>query len=215
MRAYSVPVLPALMIGVLACASAPRAAPPKDAAPLRVADGAMAQALAAGDLDRFARHVDQEAIWGGPAAFLRGRDSVVAAWRRYGVPGGPRLTWAPTDAAISAEGDLGYTVGTYRLEARDHRGAPVAADGRYVTVWRSGRDGIPRALFDLELLTPSTPPEDRRPLAAVTSAGRDLRAEVGTWAGSGGARGTYLVVWRRSPDGVEVPVVESVVPSGR
>lgn len=48
------------------------------------------------------------------------------------------LRWSPIDAGVAASGDLGYTRGTYVLDAVVS-GKAVHDRGKYVTVWR--KDG--------------------------------------------------------------------------
>ncbi|HET9596616.1 MAG TPA: nuclear transport factor 2 family protein [Anaeromyxobacteraceae bacterium] len=180
------------------------------AAPLREADLAMSRAIEARDADAFARHVDEEAVWSGPAGLLEGKAAVLARWARFTAPGGPRLAWAPTDAAVSASDDLGYTVGEARWESTGQDGKRTSGEGRYVTVWRRGRDGRWRAVFDMDR-TAEAPPSDaaRATVRSLTSSAGDLRAEVGTWSAPGGARGRWLSVLRRSAGGKLTPVVET------
>ena len=50
-----------------------------------------------------------------------------------------RLQWEPTSAEVSAGGDLGYTIGEYRVTVSP--GDSVVETGRYLTVWRRQADG--------------------------------------------------------------------------
>lgn len=48
------------------------------------------------------------------------------------------MTWEPTDATLSASGELGYTYGIYSVKPKD---ADTVIYGSYVTVWRRQPDG--------------------------------------------------------------------------
>lgn len=202
----------AMALALLLAASAP----PDPAAVLREADAAMSRAVSAHDPAAFARFVDEEAIWGGPASLQEGRSAVTAWWARYTSPGGERLTWSPRQAVLAASGDLGYTLGDYRWEGKGPGGKALAAEGRYLTVWRRGKDGAFRAVFDMELEParpgPAVARTTRRRLASRAG---DLQAEVGTWTTPDGARGSFLSVLRRGEGGVLEPAAETLQPFAR
>ncbi len=69
-----------------------------------------------------------------------------AAWftERGEVPG--TLVWEPVFAAVSADGDLGYTTGPWEFETRGEN--PTTSFGQYVSVWRRGADGSWRVAVD-------------------------------------------------------------------
>ena len=182
---------------------------PADA--LREADRAMARAVAAHDAAAFAALVDEEALWGGPASLLDGRAAVAASWARFTGPGGASLRWAPVEAVLSSSGDLGYTVGTWRLEQKGPDGKVQSAEGRYLTVWRKGKDGAFRAVFDMGLEPPGPAVVAMTTLRTLASGAGDLEARTGTWLGSDGRRGSFLSVLRGA-DGVLALAVETAVP---
>lgn len=63
---------------------------------------------------------------------------------------GMTLDWAPTDGAVSASGDLGYTWGTWEATVPDvETGGVEVSTGRYVTVWRRDPDGSWRVALDM------------------------------------------------------------------
>jgi ketosteroid isomerase-like protein len=67
---------------------------------------------------------------------------------------GVTLTWRPHTAEAASSGDLGFTLGEYRLTQRSSGGQVETAIGSYVTIWRRGPDGWWRAAVDI-----GTPPE--------------------------------------------------------
>ncbi len=59
-----------------------------------------------------------------------------------------QLTWTPTDAMMSPDGDMGYTWGHYEGRSKDAHGNPVLTSGRYITVWRKQPDGSWKVVLD-------------------------------------------------------------------
>lgn len=67
-----------------------------------------------------------------------------AAW----TPQQYHLTWTPTDAVMSSEGDMGYTWGHFEGRSKDAQGNPVLTSGRYMTIWRKQPDGSWKVVLD-------------------------------------------------------------------
>ena len=59
-----------------------------------------------------------------------------------------QLTWTPTDAVMSPQGDMGYTWGHFEGRSKDARGNPVLTSGRYITIWRKQPDGNWKVVLD-------------------------------------------------------------------
>lgn len=59
------------------------------------------------------------------------------------------LTWTPVGADISSSGDLGYTYGTYEFRSIDKDGKPVAAHGKYTSIWKKQNDGSWKVALDM------------------------------------------------------------------
>jgi ketosteroid isomerase-like protein len=59
-----------------------------------------------------------------------------------------QLTWTPTDAMMSPDGDMGYTWGHFEGRSKDSNGNPVLTGGRYITVWRKQPDGTWKVVLD-------------------------------------------------------------------
>lgn len=219
MHTASLALLAALAALPLAAVAGPRskkpAGPPPDGRTLREADQAFDRALAARDPAAFGELVAEDACFAGGGELLRGRAAVLKDWGPFFQPDGPRLTWAPELAELARSGDLGYTVGHYRFEARDAAGATTTREGRYVTVWRSGPDGAFRAAADAPLVPPAddAPELVRTPACTLTSEERDLVVEVGRWQAKDPAagRGLYLSIRRRTGDGTLAAALETVL----
>jgi len=83
--------------------------------------------------------------------------------RRLAEEGSFTLTWEPRAAEVSRSGDLGYTWGTYEVQAAGADGQPRVAYGKYVTIWRKQPDGTWRAVLDTG--NPGPPPQPPAPAA--------------------------------------------------
>jgi len=59
-----------------------------------------------------------------------------------------QLSWTPTDALMGPSGDMGYTWGHYEGHSKDANGNPVTTSGRYMTIWRRGKDGVWKVILD-------------------------------------------------------------------
>jgi ketosteroid isomerase-like protein len=66
------------------------------------------------------------------------------------------LTWAPQRAEVSITGDLGYSVGRYRVNSMDSSGAESSVMGSYVTIWRRQADST--WLAELSIRVPTDEP---------------------------------------------------------
>jgi len=51
-------------------------------------------------------------------------------------------------AFASADGDLGYTLGTWQSTHYNAKGQGQVATGKYVTIWRKQADGSWKVVFD-------------------------------------------------------------------
>lgn len=59
-----------------------------------------------------------------------------------------KLTWVPSEAQASQQGDLGYTWGRYEYSDRTASGKAVVETGTYVTIWRRQADGSWKVVLD-------------------------------------------------------------------
>lgn len=59
-----------------------------------------------------------------------------------------QLTWSATDGTMGPSGDMGYTWGHYEGRSTDANGNPVTTSGRYMTIWRKGKDGSWKVVLD-------------------------------------------------------------------
>ena len=59
------------------------------------------------------------------------------------------LRWKPDMSEVAVRGDMGYTIGTYRLTSAGESGAPVDMSGTYLTIWRKESDGTWKVAVDI------------------------------------------------------------------
>ena len=71
---------------------------------------------------------------------------------------GFQISWTPENAIVSASGDMAYTYGTNRITVPDSAGHLVTTEGRYVEVWRKGKDGEWRCSIDISNAEPAAKP---------------------------------------------------------
>lgn len=71
-----------------------------------------------------------------------------------GFPKGATLSWKPFLADVAASGDLGYTLGTYELRAKDDAGQATVAYGKYCSIWKKQPDGSWKWVVDVGTSSP-------------------------------------------------------------
>ena len=59
------------------------------------------------------------------------------------------LTWEPTRAETSPDGQLGYSYGYWQLEETDSAGKKTTYNGKYATVWKKQADGRWKLVLDM------------------------------------------------------------------
>jgi len=139
---------------VLAMASCAPAAPPlPDAEAVRAsliaADEAFAAATAERGLEGWMAAFDSSAIQMEPdVPFTPGIGAIRASMGPAFADTTFRLTWQPTLAFASADGNLGYTLGTWQSRHYTADGKASVATGKYVTIWRKQADGSWKVVFD-------------------------------------------------------------------
>ena len=135
-----------LMLGASAslgaCTGMPRvsdATPPADR--LRAAETAFAATMAARDVDAFASHLADDAVFINGGKPLRGKAAIVEHWKRfYAAPRAP-FSWKPELVEVIDSGRLGYSKGP----VSNPDGVVVA---RYVSTWRLDAAGVWKIVFD-------------------------------------------------------------------
>lgn len=110
------------------------------AAQVREAERAFARSMAQRDLNAFAAHVADEALFFGRTP-LRGKTAVVEGWKRYFEGPAAPFSWEPETAEVLDSGTLGITSGP----VFDPQGKRI---GTFNSIWRREADGRWRVIFD-------------------------------------------------------------------
>ena len=131
------------LCGSLAACAVPHAPAsgtlPRDA--VFAAERAFAGSMADRDLQAFARHVSDDAVFFGTPEPLRGRAAIVQHWSRWYTGAQAPFSWEPDQVEVLAGGSLAHSSGP----VRDPQGKVVA---RFNSVWRLEPDGHWRVVFD-------------------------------------------------------------------
>ncbi len=152
-----------LMSGALALFAVTAAADPE--AELRCREIAFSRAAEARDAQAFASFLDAQARFAG-SGVLRGPQAVVDAWSAFFDPQGPAIRWRPQIVEVLEADGLGLTRGPYRVTSLDEEGNSVEHWGTFNTVWRRGKDGHWRVLFDAGSPAAGPPSEEEQALLA-------------------------------------------------
>ena len=119
-------------------------------AALMEADRAMFEAYSTSDspLDALMAHfLDEANVLPPDAPLARGKEESRAVFAALEAMPGFSLTWSPSEGDVG--GDLGYTIGTYRIEVQDAEGFLLGIDGKYITVWKKQPDGTWKVGVDM------------------------------------------------------------------
>jgi ketosteroid isomerase-like protein len=128
------------LLGALA-GSATAENPAALAEQVKAAETAFAAAMAARDLDAFAKHVADEAIFYGRENVTRGKTAVVASWKPlFEGPKAP-FSWGPESVEVLDSGALALSTGPVR-------NAEGNLIGRFNSIWRREADGTWKVVFD-------------------------------------------------------------------
>jgi ketosteroid isomerase-like protein len=139
-RAFAA-VLGALCWG---CASAPSTAPADSDALRRqvfATERAFARTMADRDVTAFAGFVSTEAIFFAGTTPLRGRDAVVARWKRFFEAKEAPFSWEPEQVEVLASGTLALSTGP----VFDPAGKRI---GTFTSIWRQEAPATWRIVFD-------------------------------------------------------------------
>lgn len=108
---------------------------------VRAAETAFAKTMAERDLDAFAAHVANEAVFFGRQGVLRGKAAVVAGWKPYFEGAKAPFSWGPERVEVLDSGALAFSSGP----VHDPEGRRV---GTFNSVWRREADGRWKIVFD-------------------------------------------------------------------
>ncbi|HVN68034.1 MAG TPA: DUF4440 domain-containing protein [Candidatus Binatia bacterium] len=91
---------------------------------------------------------DDATILSPGAAPVRGKAAIRAFVLRSLATPGFHISWRPSQASISRDGSLGYTMGENFLTFPGTGGKLIRASGRYVTIWRRTPGGAWKCVVD-------------------------------------------------------------------
>jgi len=78
-----------------------------------------------------------------------GREAARKTWAAFLTDPTSSISWKTTHAEVSASGELGFTAGTYEDSFKGADGKLVTEKGKYVCVWKKGKDGKWKAIHDI------------------------------------------------------------------
>ncbi|HZF25489.1 MAG TPA: nuclear transport factor 2 family protein [Steroidobacteraceae bacterium] len=133
-------LIAALLAALIANAAALESAQ-ELATQVRAAETAFARSMADRDIEAFASHVAEDAVFFGSNSVLRGRVAVVAGWKPlYDGPKAP-FSWEPEQVEVLDSGTLAHSSGP----VRNPEGKQV---GTFNSIWRREADGTWKVVFD-------------------------------------------------------------------
>jgi ketosteroid isomerase-like protein len=140
----------------IGCGPSPAAAPAVDLAAERAsvlaADKAWSEAFQASSdkVTTFLATVAEGADLLAPDAPLaQGKDAIRAVLESLVALPGFDVIWTASKGEVSADGSLGYTIGSYQMKVPGPDGKLVRIDGKYLTAWRKQADGSWKVTADM------------------------------------------------------------------
>jgi uncharacterized protein (TIGR02246 family) len=143
MKAFSA----ALCAALVACTQMPDLETERQA--LLDLDIAFMQEVARGGGEAWASYFAEDGRMFSGDGWVVGRDAIREHMTEVFADSTLGLRWKPDLADVSVLGDMGYTIGTYRLTSRGESGAPVDMSGTYLTIWRKESDGTWKVAVDI------------------------------------------------------------------
>jgi ketosteroid isomerase-like protein len=115
------------------------------------ADREFARLTAEGGLDAWVGHFAPEGAMISGQGEITGEPYIRAAMAPVLTDSTVVFTWSPQRARVAESGELGYTVGDYRISRRDSTGqlAETLDRGKYVSIWRRQPDGSWKVVADI------------------------------------------------------------------
>jgi uncharacterized protein (TIGR02246 family) len=147
MHKNSLRILAALV--VLCCAAASFAfSPNKDADALKALDAEWSKAAATRDADKVAAFYADDAVAYPPnEPVATGKAAARKAWAGIFAEPSSKIAWKTVNAG--ADGNLGFTAGTYEASGKGPDGKIATEKGKYVCIWHKGADGKWKAIHDI------------------------------------------------------------------
>ena len=108
------------------------------------------------DVKLFRSFIDPDARFVGNAV-SKGVDAIALRWDVFLKAGGPSIKWRPQFIEVLEDGKLALTRGPYRMIATGEDGVESEYWGTFNSVWRLGKDGQWRVVFDAGSESDQTP----------------------------------------------------------
>jgi ketosteroid isomerase-like protein len=116
---------------------------------LMTADREFARATAERRLEGFSSFLAEDVTTIRPnSPVVHGKKEVADRWAKLLSDPASSITWNPLHAAISDDGEMGFTLGSYEVTRANGLTRAVAGTGKYVTIWRKQSDGSWKVAFD-------------------------------------------------------------------
>ncbi|MGH7589434.1 MAG: YybH family protein [Gemmatimonadota bacterium] len=114
-------------------------------------DREFARSMAEGGLDAWVEHFAPEGAMISGQGEITGEPYIRAAMAPVLTDSTVVFTWTPQRARVAESGELGYTVGDYRISRRDSMDqvAETLDRGKYVSIWRRQPDGTWKVVVDI------------------------------------------------------------------
>jgi ketosteroid isomerase-like protein len=106
-----------------------------------VAESSFAASMAQRNLEAFASHVSPEAIFFGDTTVMRGKQAVLAGWKRFFAKPDAPFSWSPDVIEVLPSGNLALSSGP----VFDPAGQKI---GTFSSIWRREPDGSWQIIFD-------------------------------------------------------------------
>lgn len=105
------------------------------------AESSFAASMAQRNLEAFASHVSPEAIFFGDTTVMRGKQAVLAGWKRFFAKPDAPFSWSPDVIEVLPSGNLALSSGP----VFDPAGQKI---GTFSSIWRREPDGNWQIIFD-------------------------------------------------------------------
>ena len=109
---------------------------------LKQRDAAFNRAVTARDIAKIGEFYASDSVLMPTAEpVVRGRASIVREWTHVLAIPGFENSNTLEGARIAAAGDMAYTFGSYRTKLMGEDGRMTVEPGKWITIWKKGRDG--------------------------------------------------------------------------
>lgn len=114
---------------------------------LEAAELSFAASVAAKDLEAFAAHIDDQAIFIA-GQVLNGKAAILDGWSGFFAAGAPRMEWHPETVVVRPDGMLGVSQGPYTLTMENPDGTESTQRGLFNSIWKRQQEGGWKIIFD-------------------------------------------------------------------